>query len=84
MQVTLRSDVGITQLNNFINLSRSHHYQLADDWQSVGGIYTKYAGVSFPSDYDGSAYQNVTGARLEEADLIADNHNHLGNLLLRI
>ena len=73
MQVTLRSDVGITQLNNFINLSRSHHYQLADDWQSVGGIYTKYAGVSFPSDYDGSAYQNVTGARLEEADLIADN-----------
>ena len=60
MQVTLRSDVGITQLNNFINLSRSHHYQLADDWQSVGGIYTKYAGVSFPSDYNGSAYQNVT------------------------
>ncbi|MBU3009878.1 SusC/RagA family TonB-linked outer membrane protein [Polaribacter vadi] len=73
MQVTLKSEVGISKLNSFIDLNNSHHYQLASDWQSAQGVYTKYAGVTYPSDYNGSNYQNVSGARLEEDDRIADN-----------
>lgn len=73
MQVTLKSEVGVSKLNSFIELNNSHHYQLADDWQNYQGVYTKYAGVSYPSDYNGSNYQNVSGARIEEEDLIADN-----------
>lgn len=73
MQVTLKSEVGISKLNSFIDLNNSHHYQLASDWQSVQGVYTKYAGVTYPSNYNGSNYQNVSGARLEEDDRIADN-----------
>lgn len=73
MQVTLKSEVGISKLNSFIELNNSHHYQLASDWQSAQGVYTKYAGVTYPSDYNGSNYQNVSGARQEEEDYIADN-----------
>ena len=73
MQVTVKSEIGITTLNNFIELSKSHHYQLASDWESKQGVYTKYAGVTYPADYNGSNYQNVSGARLEKSDLIADN-----------
>ncbi|APZ45070.1 hypothetical protein BW723_01615 [Polaribacter reichenbachii] len=73
MQVTLKSEVGISKLNSFIELNNSHHYQLASDWQSAQGVYTKYAGVTYPSNYNGSNYQNVSGARLEEDDRIADN-----------
>ena len=31
MQVTLKSEVGISKLNSFIELNNSHHYQLASD-----------------------------------------------------
>ncbi len=71
--VTLKSEVGASQLNHFLELSNSHHYALASDYYDHQGVYTSYNGVNYPADYNGSNYANVTGARVEDLDHYADN-----------
>jgi TonB-linked SusC/RagA family outer membrane protein len=73
IEVTVKNEVAISSINNQIKTNQSHHYDLATDWQSAQGTYTKFAGVSYPADYDNSDYRNVTGGRVVSADNYADN-----------
>jgi len=73
VSVTVKSEIGFTQLNNFVDTNNSHHYQLASDWQDYQGTYTKYQGITYPSDYDGVDYSNISGTRIESDDHYADN-----------
>lgn len=71
-QVTLRQDVGFSQLANKIDVNRSHIYELADDYQSENR-YTRYAGVEYADGYAGVGRLGVTGARIPSEDRYADN-----------
>jgi len=73
VNVTLKSEVGFSEFNRHIELSKSHNYDLASDWQDFQGIYTKYDGVTYPADYNGSNYANVTGGRIPSTDGYTDN-----------
>jgi TonB-linked SusC/RagA family outer membrane protein len=73
IDVTFKNQFGYSQINNFLDLNQSHHYQLASDWQQFEGQFTKFEGVNYPSDYNGWDYRNVTGGRLDELDHYSDN-----------
>lgn len=76
-QVTVRSEVGISQITNFMDVNNSHPYKLASDWESYKGQYTKFEGVTYPANfasvYAASGDQAVSGGRIEEEDGYADN-----------
>jgi TonB-linked SusC/RagA family outer membrane protein len=76
-QVTLRSEIGYSEINNFIDTNQSHSYELADDWQSFQGQYTKYKGVTYGPNYQ-SVYaaagpDAVVGTRILSPDRYSDN-----------
>jgi len=73
ISVTFKNELGFSELSNQVELSNSHNYDLASDWTSAQGTYTKYAGVTYPSDYNGSNYQQVSGGRVSSADEYTDN-----------
>lgn len=72
-QVTLRSDVGFSELGNKIDLSQSHNYDLASDFDSAVGRFTKYDGVTYPANYNGVSSVGLEGARITSADDYNDN-----------
>lgn len=72
-QVTIRNDLGFSELANKIDVNQSHAYDLADDWQQYQGQYTRFAGVTYADDYSGVGRVGVSGARTPSADDIADN-----------
>jgi len=76
-EITIRSEVGFSRINEYIETNQSHGYELAPDWQSVQGQYTKYAGVTYPAGYQGvwaaSGVNAVTGGRIESFDGYSDN-----------
>jgi TonB-linked SusC/RagA family outer membrane protein len=73
-QVTLRSDVGFSQLTNKIELSKSHQYDLAGDFNDHSGVYTAYDGVTYADDYNGVGSVGVlSGGRIESTDGYNDN-----------
>ncbi|MAU16496.1 MAG: hypothetical protein CMH46_13270 [Muricauda sp.] len=72
-QVTIRSEVGFSELGSKMDINKSHHYVLADDYQNYAGQFTKYEGVTYPSNYQGVRDPAVSGARIEEDDLYSDN-----------
>jgi TonB-linked SusC/RagA family outer membrane protein len=69
--VTFRNEYGINRVDNKYDLSESHAYKLATDWESVTN-YTKYAGVTYPSGYQGGTV-GLSGARSLEPDHYMDN-----------
>lgn len=71
--ITVRNEVGFQSIGNMIDLSESHPYNLASDWQSVAGQYTKYAGVTFPTNYKGGFAPGITGSRSLKTDHYLDN-----------
>jgi TonB-linked SusC/RagA family outer membrane protein len=76
-EITIRSEVGFAKINNYIKTNQSHGYELASDWQSVQGQYTKYEGVTYPAGYQGvyaaSGVNAVSGGRTESFDGYSDN-----------
>lgn len=70
--VTIRNEVGFQNLQRYIDLSESHAFNLASDWQSVSN-YTKYAGVTYPSNYMGGFAPGLSGSRSIKADHYMDN-----------
>ena len=73
-QVTLRSDIGFSQLINKIDLSRSHNFDLSSDFAANQGVYTSYEGVNYASDYNGVGSVGILGgARIVSADDFNDN-----------
>ena len=76
-QITVRSEVGFSQINDYIDTNQSHGYELASDWESFRGQYTKYEGVTYDPNYQGvyaaSGVNSVIGSRIESADGYSDN-----------
>ncbi|WP_167619775.1 SusC/RagA family TonB-linked outer membrane protein [Maribellus sediminis] len=76
-QVTVRSEIGFSQVTNFMDVNKSHQYVLADDWENYKGQYTKFEGITYPDNwasvYAASGDQATSGARIEEEDHYADN-----------
>ncbi len=76
--ITVRSEIGFSEITNFITTNRSHGYQLASDWENFKGQYTKYEGVTYPAGYQSvyaaSGHPTApTGARIPEDDGYSDN-----------
>lgn len=71
--ITVRNEVGFQTIGHMIDLSESHPYSLASDWQSVAGQYTKYAGVTFPANYQGGYAPGISGSRSIKTDHYLDN-----------
>ncbi|MFI2741535.1 SusC/RagA family TonB-linked outer membrane protein [Zhouia sp. PK063] len=72
-QVTIRSEVGYSEIGQKMDINKSHHYKLASDFDSYKGQFTKYDGVTYPANYQGVYSPDVVGARVEEEDLYSDN-----------
>ncbi|AMC10661.1 hypothetical protein Lupro_05120 [Lutibacter profundi] len=76
-QVTFRSEIGYSEITNFVKTNQSHGYELASDWEQFKGQYTKYEGVTYGPNYQGvyaaSGDNAVLGSRIESADGYADN-----------
>ncbi|WP_318343014.1 SusC/RagA family TonB-linked outer membrane protein [Flagellimonas baculiformis] len=72
-QVTIRSEVGFSELGTKMDINKSHHYALASDFADYEGLFTKYAGVAYPDGYQGVRVPQVVGARIQEDDLYSDN-----------
>lgn len=72
-EVTLRSSIGYSELGNQMKTNQSHPYKLASDWESVGGVYTKYDGVTYPANYNGIRNAAVIGGRTLDFDQYSDN-----------
>ena len=76
-QVTVRSEIGISEITNFVDTNQSHGYELASDWEQYKGKYTKFDGVTYGANYQ-SVYaaagdDAVLGSRIESADGYSDN-----------
>jgi TonB-linked SusC/RagA family outer membrane protein len=73
VSVTVRNEVGFQELENYIDLAEAHYFDLADDWESAKGTYTKFAGVTYPAGYEGGFSPDVIGTRAISADNYMDN-----------
>ncbi|PCH75428.1 MAG: hypothetical protein COB98_08970 [Flavobacteriaceae bacterium] len=72
-QITVRSEIGFSSINKKINLNKSHGFNLASDWKSTQGIYTKYEGVTYPDNYKGGRNSDISGGRTAATDGYWDN-----------
>jgi len=76
-QVTVRSEVGFSEINNFVKTNQSHGYELASDWENFKGQYTKFEGVTYGPDYQSvyaaSGPDAVLGTRIQSPDGYSDN-----------
>ena len=75
--VSFRSETGFNKITNYMTMNNSHGWELANDWESAKGTYTKLAGITYPagfaSVYAAGGPQATIGARTESADNFADN-----------
>ncbi|MFD2532754.1 SusC/RagA family TonB-linked outer membrane protein [Gracilimonas halophila] len=72
IDVTVRNEIGIQQLENYIDLAMHHPFELAANFDEIDD-YTAYAGVTYPADYKGGYSDGVTGSRTTKADGYMDN-----------
>ena len=75
--VTVRAETGFSKITNYIDTNQSHNYELASDWETYQGQYTKYEGVTYPEGYQ-SVYAaggptGVSGSRILSEDGYSDN-----------
>lgn len=71
--ITVRNEIGIQQLERTIDLAEHHYFELASDWETAKGAYTKYAGVDYPEGYLGGYHPDIVGSRSPDADHYMDN-----------
>ena len=71
--VRIRNEYGFTRLAKKYELSEHHEFELASDWKDYD--YTRYAGVTYPADYEGGYDYDGTiiGTRLPSPDNYMDN-----------
>lgn len=81
IDVTIRNEYGVQELENYIDLAESHFYTLATDWESAKGTYTKYDGVTYPADYKGGYSPDIVGSRAIDPDNYMDNPFGVNNNL---
>ncbi len=75
---TVRFETGLSKVNRFVELNKSHAYELASDWESYKGKYTRFKGLTYPAGYNSvyaaTGYPTApSGALVEKADGYADN-----------
>ncbi|MEI9910057.1 MAG: SusC/RagA family TonB-linked outer membrane protein [Bacteroidota bacterium] len=72
--ITVRNEIGMQQLPSYLETANAHVYSLATDWETAKGKYTKYAGVTYPSNYIGAGYNpGISGSRSLDPDGYMDN-----------
>ena len=72
--VNVRNELTLSQLGKKLDLATHHPYALAADAGNFVGIYTKYAGVTYPANYRGAGFNaGIVGTRALAADHYADN-----------
>lgn len=69
--VTVRNEYGVNDVASKYDVSQSHAFELASDWQSYDS-FTKFAGVTYPDTYTGG-YGNLSGSPTLSADHYMDN-----------
>ncbi len=73
-KITVRNELGAENLAKYLKTSESHYYELADDWETAKGKYTKYKAAGYPADYMGQGYDpRITGKRDPDPDGYMDN-----------
>lgn len=72
-QIIIRNEVGFQNLQHYYKTSRSHFYNLASDWQTAQGKYTKYAGVTYPAGYEGGYVPNSGAGSIIGTPTIKDD-----------
>lgn len=70
--VRIRNEYGMSRLAKKYDLAEAHQYKLADDWQSYK-TYTRYAGMTYPSDYNGGNSADIVFSRDVDDDNYMDN-----------
>jgi TonB-linked SusC/RagA family outer membrane protein len=74
VSVVVRNEVGFQTLSHTLKVATHHPYVLAADWENYKGQYTKYAGVTYPSNYSGTGFDpGISGNRTVDADHYMDN-----------
>ena len=74
VRINVRNEVGFQNLAHELDVAKHHPYDLASDWESAKGKYTKYKGVTYPSDYLGAGFSpGISGNRPIKADHYMDN-----------
>ena len=72
--IIVRNEVGVQELSSYLETANAHVYALASDWETAKGSYTKYAGVTYPSDYIGAGFHpGISGSRSIDPDGYMDN-----------
>lgn len=74
-QIAVRNEIGFQSLQHYLDVSDSHMYALAADYESENR-YTKYAGVTYSPEYTGGYFApsgTINGSRVLDADGIMDN-----------
>jgi TonB-linked SusC/RagA family outer membrane protein len=72
IDITVRQEVGFSDLPKHLDLSNSHFYEL-DDPDNPGDTFTRYAGVTYPDGYQGGFHPDISGSRTGDADHYMDN-----------
>ena len=72
-QVSIRNEFGYQELQHYLETSKGHMYELADDWQDYQGQFTKYAGVTYPEGYTSGYNPGISGSRSVKEDGYMDN-----------
>lgn len=73
-RITVRNEYGFQNLQHYLKTARHHAYKLASDWESAKGRYTKYDGVTYPSDYISAGFDpRISGNRGIDDDHYLDN-----------
>ena len=70
-EIRIRNEYGFSNLANYIKMNTHHAYMLASDYNQP--TYTKYAGVTYPTNYQGGVNKDIKGNRSLDYDHYADN-----------
>lgn len=79
IDITVRNELGIQQLERTIDLAEAHYYDLSADWEDFRGQYTKFDGVTYPDGYLGGYDNRIVGSRAISADRYMDNPYAINN-----
>ncbi|MFO8236077.1 MAG: SusC/RagA family TonB-linked outer membrane protein [Bacteroidales bacterium] len=70
--IEIRNELGVSYINNYIDLAEHHQYSLKDP-DNPGDTYTDYAGVYFPENYSHGSHPEILGSRGIDPDHYVDN-----------
>ena len=76
--VTFRNEVGVQQVAKYLDLAKSHVYDLDPTWLDVD-TYTKFKYVNYPADYVGGWEPAITGSRRKKEDGYMDMPYRVNN-----